>query len=322
MEFSTCLSVGCSTPDKNPYGGGAPTSRETIGWVSWVAPRSNRAAYAVLVSEFLRKNSGYCFGASKAASVLGARIIPKRIEHRLSRSGAGVRATEGVRTCEKRWRTLMGSNIFVNFYVIEDDLRRNYAMSRFVGDRHSDPRHRSGFEPPLFESLGRGFIENRITGALLHGQLSYFAARGINRHNACPVAGDMVFFRLVGVLGKQGANDVGFCRRQGRQILRNRFGYRRWSYVPFCTSCLLCFRRGSCWFSFTRCLTWDRSGRQGRQSLASKNSPPRIVRNRLGYRRWSCVPFCTSSLFCFRRGSYGLSCTRRLRWDRSGFLMI
>ena len=145
--------------------------------------------------------------------------------------------------------TLTGFNIFVNNYVIGEDLRRNYAKSGFVADRHSDPRHRSGFEPPLSKSFGRAFIENRITAALLHGRIGYFAARGINRHNANPVTGDMVVLRLVGVHGERAANDHRFCRREGRQIVRNR------------------------------------SRRQGRQFRAPKNSPPWIVRNRFGYRR-------------------------------------
>ena len=62
--------------------------------------------------------------------------------------------------------------------------RRKNKISFFIGDWHSDLRHRSGFEPPPSKSIGRGFIENRITGALLHGRIAHFAARGINRHNA------------------------------------------------------------------------------------------------------------------------------------------
>jgi len=136
--------------------------------------------------------------------------------------------------------------------VIGEDLRRNYAKSGFVADRHSDLRYRSGFEPPLSKSIGRALIENRITAALLHGRIGYFAARGINRYNANPVAGDMVVLRLVGVHGERAANDHSFCRRQRRQ-----------SCVPFYPSSF-CFRRGS-W----RCRLGRSNGKSHRGRILS-----------------------------------------------------
>ena len=102
--------------------------------------------------------------------------------------------------------------------------RRKHKISFFIADWHSDLRHRSGFEPPLSKSIDRGFIENRITGALLHGRIGHFADRGINRHNANPAASDMGVLRLVGVHGGRGANDLSFCGGQGHHIRSGRFG--------------------------------------------------------------------------------------------------
>ena len=52
-------------------------------------------------------------------------------------------------------------------------------MISFIIDRHSDPRHSSGFEWPPSKRVGGNFIEHRITGALHHGRVCDLPARSI-----------------------------------------------------------------------------------------------------------------------------------------------
>ncbi len=76
-------------------------------------------------------------------------------------------------------------------------------MVSVIGDRHSNLRHRSGFEAPPLKSIGRDFIENPVAGAFRHHRTGNFAACGINDHYANAIASDMGSLCLVGVLGKR-----------------------------------------------------------------------------------------------------------------------
>ncbi len=138
--------------------------------------------------------------------------------------------------------------------------RRKHKISFFIADWHSDLRHRSGFEPPLSKSIDRGFIENRITGALLHGRIGHFADRGINRHNANPAASDMGVLRLVGVHGGRGANDLSFCGGQGHHIRSGRFGRSLGCCMRFYPGFLFFFHSGCCQLSCTGRLLRGRNG--------------------------------------------------------------
>jgi hypothetical protein len=88
--------------------------------------------------------------------------------------------------------------------------RRKNIMS-FIADRHSNPRHPSGFKPPPSKSIGSDFIENRITCALRHHRATNFAARPINDQIANATANDIGQLRLVGIPGQRGANCHSFC---------------------------------------------------------------------------------------------------------------
>ena len=81
----------------------------------------------------------------------------------------------------------------------------------FKGDRHSNLRHCSGFEPPPAKSISRAFIENLISCAFHHHRVGNFAGRGINRHNANAAGSDVGALCFVGVIGTRGANGHSFC---------------------------------------------------------------------------------------------------------------
>src|SRR5438046_8753951 len=61
-------------------------------------------------------------------------------------------------------------------------------MVSVIGDRHSNLRHRSGFEAPPLKSIGRDFIENPDAGAIRSQRTCSFAACGITEHDSHPTA--------------------------------------------------------------------------------------------------------------------------------------
>src|SRR5882724_405920 len=80
-----------------------------------------------------------------------------------------------------------------------------------IADRYPNPRHCSGFEPPLSKRLGCDLIENPIACALLHDRTGNVAAGGINGHETNAAPSDMGPSRLVGVIRYRGAHCHGLC---------------------------------------------------------------------------------------------------------------